>query len=142
MSETTAHLSLVDFLDRTTPRLPALAYVFHTANESAGGAKTKRGIPLDILKEAQMGVRAGVWDFQLILPGVYTGGASGCAIELKSDRAYKTAYHGLSDDQRRWQAYYTLCGWETHVFPESRWHEAALLLVARCGGNPEDYCFS
>lgn len=35
MSETSAHLSLVDFLDRHAERLPALAFVFHVANESA-----------------------------------------------------------------------------------------------------------
>jgi hypothetical protein len=136
MSETSAHLSLVDFLDRTALRLPDLAFVFHVANESAGGAKSKSGVPLDILKEARMGCRAGVWDFMLIRP---TGGV---AIELKSDAAYKKRDEGLSPAQVAWRAHYEACGWDCYVFPESRWHEAALLLVAYAGGDPSDYQFS
>lgn len=136
MSETTAHISLVEFLDMHTERLPMLRWVFHVANESAGGAKTKDGVPLDVLKEAEMGVRAGVWDFLLILP------AGGVAIELKSDGAYKKRDNGLSPAQVAWRAHYEACGWDCYVFPESRWHEAALLLVDVCGGNPTDYDFS
>lgn len=136
MSEATAHLSLVDFLDRHAERLPALAFVFHVANESAGGAKSKSGVPLDVLKEARMGAQSGVWDFMLLLPG------GGLALELKSDAAYRKAYNDLSPAQRRWRAHYEACGWTTYVYPESRWHEAALRLVAACGGDPNDYQFS
>lgn len=140
MSETSAHLSLVEFLDMHTDRLPMLRWVFHVANESAGGAKTKDGIPLDVLKEARMGASAGAWDFMLILP--YCPHPAGVAIELKSDSAYKKRDSGLSPAQVAWRAHYEACGWDCYVFPESRWHEAALLLVAVCGGNPDDYSFS
>jgi len=136
MSETSAHLSLVDFLDRHADRLPLLSYVFHVANESAGGAKSRSGIPLDVLKEARMGCRAGVWDFQIILP------AGGIAIELKSNAAYKRPHNGLSPAQLTWRAHYEACGWACYVFPESRWTEAALTLVAACGGDVDAYVFS
>lgn len=149
MSETTAHLSLVDFLARHTARLPMLGFVFHCANESAGGAKSKSGVPLDVLKEARMGAQAGVWDFMMLLPcrsillsGMYAERPCGVAIELKSDIAYKRPHNGLSPSQVAWRAHYELCGWACYVFPESRWHEAALLLVACAGGEASEYCFS
>lgn len=149
MSELSAHLSLVAFLATARERLPMLGFVFHVALESAGGAKSKRGVPLDVLKEARMGASAGVWDFMLILPpmsilpnGMYVGGPPGVAIELKSDAAYKKRDHNLSPSQVAWRAHYEACGWDCYVFPESRWTEAALLLVEYAGGEASEYCFS
>lgn len=151
MSETTAHLALAEFLTRFQGRLPALAFVWHTANESAGGAKISikdargrpRQVPVDVLKEASMGARAGVWDWLYIgrcqspnLPDYL-----GVAIELKSDKAYKSENQGLSPEQRAWQIHYRSCGWLTAVYPESRWQDAALLIVEYCGGDPADFRF-
>lgn len=148
MSETSAHEALARFLKVATPRLPDLAFVWHTANESAGGAKTSRGIPLDVLKEARMGAVAGVWDWLYIghnLAGIGECGPfyfAGLAIELKSTRAYKTANQGLSDAQIAWRRHYIKHGWYTAIYPEQDWHEAARLLVRWVGGDIADFDFS
>jgi len=147
MSETTAHEALADFLRRATPRLPALGFVFHVANESAGGAKTSGGIPLDVLKEKRMLAVPGVWDFMYIganLSGIGECGAyhfAGVAIELKSTRAYRTKDQGLSDAQKAWRRHYIQHGWYTAVYPEERWPEVAQLFVAWVGGSVDDFDF-
>ena len=148
MSETTAHEALARFLHQiAAPRLPDLAYVWHTANESAGGAKTAGGIPLDVLKEARAGVVAGVWDWLYLGPNrqpVNDMGAfffQGVAIELKSSKAYRTDNHGLSPEQDAWMTRYICNGWYTAVFPENDWVGAAHLFVRWVGGNVEDFNF-
>ena len=148
MSEQSAHEALAHFLKIGTPRLPDLAFVWHTANESAGGAKSRTGIPLDVLKEARMGSVAGVWDWLCIggnqqpiqtVPNFYFAGV---AIELKSSRAFRTANQGLSDAQIVWKKHYNRHGWYTVVYPEQEWQSAARLLVQWTGGNLEDFNFS
>ena len=148
MSEQTAHEALAQFLKIATPRLPDLAFVWHTANESAGGAKSRTGIPLDVLKEARMGAVAGVWDWLYIghnLCGIFEIAPfhfSGLAIELKSTRAFRADSRGLTDAQIAWRRHYIKHGWYTAVYPEQEWHEAARLLVRWTGGNIEDFDFS
>ncbi len=148
MSEQSAHEALAQFLTVATPRLPDLAFVWHTANESSGGAKSSRGIPLDVLKEARMGAVAGVWDWLYIGANVHRIGDIpsyvyiGLAIELKSTKAFRTANQGLSNAQIAWRRHYIKHGWYTVVYPEQDWHEAARLLVQWTGGKLEDFDFS
>lgn len=148
MSEQTAHEALADFLrQHAAPRLPELAFVWHTANESAGGAKTRSGVPLDVIKEARMGCVAGVWDWLYI--GNNQCGIGECgpyyfvglAVELKSSRAYRTKEQGLSDDQIGWRRHYIKHGWYTAVYPEQDWQAAALLFVRWVGGDVNDFQF-
>lgn len=145
MSETTAHMALAEFLKVASARLPDLAYVWHTANESAGGAKTRTGVPLDVLREARMGAVAGVWDWLYIganaapIAEMRAGYFGGLAIELKSTKAYRSADHGLSPAQQAWQTRYVCSGWYIAVFPEQDWTKAARLLVRWVGGNVEDF---
>lgn len=148
MSETTAHEALASFLrDYAIPRLPDLAFVWHTANESAGGTRTRSGIPLDVLKEARMGVVAGVWDWLYIGYNLCGIGAcapfhfAGLAIELKSTRAYRTPHQGLSDAQVAWRRHYIKHGWYAAVYPEQAWPDAARLLVRWVGGDVNDFTF-
>ncbi len=148
MSEQSAHEALAQFLKVATPRLPDLAFVFHCANESAGGPKARSGVPIDVLKEARAGAVAGVWDWLYIghnLCGIGECGPfyfAGLAIELKSTRAFRTANQGLSDAQVVWRRHYIKHGWYTVVYPEQEWHEAARLLVQWTGGMLEDFDFS
>lgn len=147
MSETTAHEALASFLKIASAKLPDLAYVWHTANESAGGAKSARGVPLDVLKEARMGAVAGVWDWlyiggnQLPIQTVENFYFSGVAIELKSTRAYRTEHQGLSPEQIAWRTHYIRHGWYTAIYPEQAWTDAARLLVRWVGGDIEDFRF-
>ena len=148
MSEQSAHEALAHFLHHiAAPRLPELAFVFHVANESAGGAKTKSGIPIDVLKEARMGARAGVWDWLYIganqqrigdLPAYYFAGV---AIELKSTRAIRSITQGLTPEQVAWRTHYVRHGWYTAVYAERDWTKAAQLLVAWVGGDMRDFTF-
>lgn len=148
MSETTAHEALASFLKNyAMPRLPDLAFVWHTANESAGGAKTRSGIPLDVLKEARMGAVAGVWDWLFIggnrHPIAECGPFfwNGLAIELKSMKAYRQIDHGLSSAQVAWRRHYIKHGWYTAIYPEQEWPNAARLLVRWVGGDVNDFTF-
>jgi hypothetical protein len=148
MSETTAHEALAAFLRyHAAPRLPDLAYVWHTPNESAGGAKAASGVPLDVLKEARMGAVSGVWDWLFIGPNVGRIGESGpyffqgCALELKSTAAFRKRDQGLSPEQVAWRARYIRCGWYTAVYPEQDWPDAARLLVRWVGGDVADFDF-
>jgi hypothetical protein len=148
MSETTAHEALADFLHNVAaPRLAALSFVFHVANESAGGPKARNGVPLDVLKEARMGTRAGVWDFLYIGSNMLPIGEMGAyywhglAIELKSAAAFRKRDQGLSDDQKLWRGHYIKHGWYTAVYPEQDWTDAARLFVRWVGGNVEDFEF-
>lgn len=147
MSETTAHEALATFLKVATPRLPDLAYVWHTANESAGGAKSARGIPLDVLKEARMGAVAGVWDWlflgpnRLPLDGCEAGAYAGVAIELKSAGAFRKRDQGLSPEQIAWRRRYIRNNWFTDVYPEQNWPDAARLLIRWVGGDVNDFRF-
>jgi len=146
MSETTAHEALAHFLHHiAAPRLPLLAFAYHTANESAGGPKARNGVPLDVLKEAKMGVRAGVWDWLMIgpnrLPIDDERVWAGLAVELKSNRAYATRDHGLFDAQVAWGRHYAANGWYTAVFREDDWTEAARLFVRWVGGDVADFDF-
>lgn len=147
MSETAAHEALASFLKIAAAKLPDLGYVFHVANESAGGAKTAGGIPLDVLKEARMGAVAGVWDWLFLgtnrqpVSGMGAFFFQGVAIELKSSKAYRTANHGLSPEQDAWMTRYICNGWYTAVYPENDWTGAAQLLIRWVGGNIEDFKF-
>lgn len=148
MSEQTAHEALTDFLHRhAAPRLPDLAYVWHTANESAGGAKTRAGVPIDVLKEARMGVVAGVWDWLYIGQNqepIHDYGRyhfRGLAIELKSSKEYRKVHNGLSPEQLCWRQYYHRNSWYAAVYPEQDWHEAARLLIRWVGGDVNDFRF-
>lgn len=146
MSETTDHQALAHFLHHiAAPRLPDLSYVWHTANESAGGAKTAGGVPLDVVREAQMGVVAGVWDWLYLGENqARTGDCrasifSGLAVELKSPKAYRGKHNGLSVEQIAWRTRYIRNGWYTAVFCE--WTEAAKLFVTWVGGDVRDFKF-
>lgn len=146
MSEATDHQALAEFLRyHAIPRLPDLAYCWHTANESAGGPKTDTGIPLDVLREARMGAVAGVWDWLLIgtnkssLGEVRPFTFNGLAIELKSIRAYRSANQGLTQEQLAWRERYKDCFWYTAVFCE--WTDAARLLIRWVGGDVTDFRF-
>jgi hypothetical protein len=146
MSEQTDHQALARFLRvYAAPRLPDLAFVWHTPNESAGGGKAANGVPLDVLREAQMGAIPGVWDWLYIgLNKAPIGGAemfmfNGVAIELKSAKAYQGRHNGLSTAQLVWRDFYHSRGWHTAVF--CNWVEAAHLLIQWVGGNVEDFRF-
>lgn len=148
MSELSAHQALADFLhNRAAPRLPDLAFTWHTALESAGGKKTKSGIPLDVLKEKHNGTVKGVWDWLYLGPNLCTIGDNapyffmGIAIELKSTSAYRKKDHDLSDAQKLWRELYIRNGWYTAIYPEQDWHKTAVLLVQWVGGDERDFDF-
>lgn len=147
MSETTAHEALARFLKIASATLPDLAYVWHTANESAGGAKSSNGVPLDVIKEARMGAVAGVWDWLYLGSNVQRIGDldayrfAGLAIELKSTAAYRKANQGLSPAQIAWRTRYIRNGWYTAIYPEDAWPQAAEVLVRWVGGNVTDFRF-
>lgn len=147
MSETTAHEALASFLKIAAARLPDLGYVWHTANESAGGQKTARGVPLDVLKEARMGAVAGVWDWLFLganqqrIDGTGAYYFHGVAIELKSTKAYREKNNGLSPEQIAWRTRYIRNGWYTAVYAEQDWTDAAKLLIRWVGGDVEDFRF-
>lgn len=139
------HYNLAHFLKIAEPRLPALRWCYHAANESLGlgpivernrGGKISR-VPLDVLINAQRGVRAGVWDWQLLYPNVaavdgrQSCGWRGIAIELK------TSTGTLSDEQIAWQQHYLQNGWQCRIF--RHWVDAAVYLVCWVGGNPADF---
>ncbi len=121
----------------STPRLPLLMYVLHVPNEAnGGGEKTKKGIPLEAITNARVGVRAGVPDLlfpvtnQRAIEMHPVGTLFGCAIELK-------AHDGrLRPDQRRWLAHLAAHGWYTETFFD--WTKAARLLIAWAGGDPKE----
>lgn len=145
MSETTDHQALARFLRIAAAKLPDLAFVWHTPNESAGGARNDKGVPLDVLKEARMGTVAGVWDWLFLgcnlapIQLAPTARYHGVAIELKSTSAYRSKNRGLSDAQLEWQNRYEINGWYTAVFCE--WTEAAQLLIRWVGGDVNDFRF-
>ena len=147
MSETTAHIALAQFLKCAAGQLPALSFVWHTANESAGGPKAANGIPLDVLREARMGSVSGVWDWLVIggnhhrIDGQGAYFFLGLAVELKSTKAYRSKDQGLSDAQKAWRSHYMRHGWYTAIYPEDRWHEAAQLFVKWVGGDVNDFRF-
>jgi hypothetical protein len=143
------HRALVQFIKLTEGQLPELAFVKHTRNESSGGPKVTRRdrasgrmveIPLDVIRGAELGVRAGVWDFEYLgrnrvpiddKPAFFY---AGLAIELKSDVG------SLSPEQKTWRTHYLHNGWYTVVF---RHHvDAAQFLVRWVGGNPNHFHFT
>lgn len=78
---------------------PLLKFVKHTRNESTGGPKVTRRdrktgreiqIPLDVIQGSELGVRAGVWDFEYLganrrpFDGMPAGWYAGLAVELKA----------------------------------------------------------
>lgn len=150
MSETAEHMALTHFLKVAECRLPALRFVKHTPNEANGGggkirtSYTKRDgstgwkmIPLEAIRNSQMGVRAGAWDWELIGFNLYpifgqpTGFYQGLAIEMKAEQGV------LSADQRLWEAHYQACGWKTMICRD--WIIAAGILVLWVGGDPRDF---
>jgi len=139
--------NLAQFLKVAETRLPALRFCYHAANESLGlgpiverrNKKTGKisRVPLDVLINADRGVKAGVWDWQLLHPNVaavdgrQSCGWRGIAIELKIDD------NDLSPDQVLWQQHYLMNGWQTRIF--RHWVNAAVYLVRWLGGNPADF---
>lgn len=144
-SENEHHRNLASFLEVAEARYPALRWCYHVANESLGLGpivERKRGgrisrVPLDVLINADRGVKAGVWDWQLLYPNVaavdgrQACGWRGLAIELK------TSSGSLSDEQKLWQAHYLQNGWQTRIF--RHWANAAIYLVRWVGGDPADF---
>jgi hypothetical protein len=150
MSEQAEHMALTHFLKVAEGRLPALRFVKHTPNEANGGGKKIRTsyikrdgstgwkmTPLEAIRNSQMGVRAGAWDWELIgfnlspIWGRPTAYFNGLAIEMKAGD------NGLSPEQKIWEAHYQVNGWKTFVCHD--WIIAAGILVLWVGGDPRDF---
>jgi len=141
LSEESHHRALAHFLKIAEAQYPALRFCYHVPNESLGiGPIVERNrngkrsrVPLDVLINAERGVRAGVWDWQLLWPNVVSVdgrqpcGWRGIAIELKADT-------DLSTEQKIWQEHYLMNGWQTRIF--RHWADAAAYLVRWVGGDP------
>jgi hypothetical protein len=144
------HKAFVQFLNTSMGQLPQLAYVKHTRNESFGGPKVTRAdrkrpgklveIPLDVIKAAQLGVRAGVWDFEYIganratVNGYRPNTYSGLAIEFKAPGGT------LTDEQKEWQRHYQSNNWRTEVF--RHWVDAARYTILWMGGDLSRFLFT
>ena len=144
------HKAFVQFLNAAMGQLPELAYFKHTKNEASGyGPKVTRidrrsgrlrEIPLDVIRGGEMGVRAGVWDFEYLGPnripidGVPALAYRGLAIE------FKARGNGLSEEQKRWQQHYTRNRWCTTIFYSHV--DAAIFAVQWVGGDPSRFLFT
>jgi len=141
--ETAGQTALFELLKRIEGRYPLLQYVTHIANESAGGAKVRRSytkkdgtqgfkmVPIDVLKDARMGVRKGVPDI-LCFVGRYDPAGNvwypGLAIEMKASDG------DTSPNQERWLAHLRQQGWFCAV-NVGDWRPAARLIIDWCGGD-------
>lgn len=146
MSETSEQRALFDFLARMEGRYPLLAFVKHTPNEANGGGNTvtlrgpngkMRNVPVEVLRNAQMGVKAGAWDIEYLGPNEGSipelcpaDFYRGLAIEMKAKNGR------LSDEQKEWREHYRANGWHTKVCDD--WTVAARLLLRWVGGNPDE----
>ena len=153
------HKAFVDFLNKSMGQLPELAFFKHAKNEVSGsGPRVTRhdrktgklvSIPLEVLKAGQLGVRAGVWDFEYLGPnrasigrerqhgaGIYRG----LAIEFKRPATKKSSAGTLSAEQKIWREHYVRNGWRTEIF--YHYVPACLYVVAWVGGNPDNYLFT
>jgi hypothetical protein len=151
--EESHHKAFVQFLNTSMGQLPELAFFKHTKNEVDGsGPRVTRhdrktgkivSIPLSIIIGGQLGVRAGVWDFEYLGenrsstgnkgqhgPGSYAG----LAIEFKAPG------RTLTTEQRIWREHYVRNGWRTEIF--FHWVPASIYVVAWVGGNPNNFLFT
>ena len=147
------HKAFVQFLNAAMGQLPELAFCKHTKNEVSGtGPRVTRhdrktgklvSIPLEVLKGGQLGVRAGVWDFEYIGPNRAAVGNRlqhdphtyrGLAIEFKAPG------NTLSPEQKVWREHYIRNGWRTEVF--YHYVPACHYVVAWVGGNPNNFLFT
>lgn len=141
--ETQGEIALFDLLSRLEGRWPLLAYVTHVANESAGGSKVRRSytkrdgtqgykmVPLDVMRDAQMGVKKGVPDvicFVQHYDAVLNVSYPGLVIEMKTDDG------DTSPHQKRWLAHLKQHGWFC-VVNVGDWRPAARLIIDWCGGD-------
>lgn len=141
--ETEGQIALFDLLRRLEGRWPLLAYVTHVANESSGGSKVRRSytkrdgtqgykmVPVDVMRDAQMGVKKGVPDvvcFVQRYDAVLNVAYPGLVVEMKADDG------DTSPHQKRWLAHLTAQGWKV-VVNVGDWRPAARLIIDWCGGD-------
>lgn len=148
-SEAQHHRAFVEFLRTSEGQLPELHFVKHTPNESNGGRKVTRSdrrtgkridIPLDVIQKAEMGVVAGVWDFEYLGPNHCPIGDHPARTFRGFVIEFKARDRGLSDAQKVWKQHYMKNGLYPIIF--RHYVDAANFVITWVGGDPRNFLFT
>lgn len=96
----TIHVPVMEWIYANEDKYPVLRFAFHAPNEGRRGYKGQQAV-------AQLGVRKGVPDLFLPLPGAYEW----CGIALE----FKAPGNSLTPEQANYLAYLRRCNWYADV---------------------------
>lgn len=123
-------IALIQWRDMQINVIPELRLLIHIPN---GGYRTK--VEAGILKA--MGARAGVWDYQLPLPRMFTNGvAYGLILEMKRADQEKKKDGGLTKEQIEYRDLMVGYGYVQHV--AYNWLSARAAILAYLGRDDGD----